>query len=169
MTENKTYETTTAEKKTYEIPVNRVSILTPAPAGYESDSRFSKTFEVGYAPAWMQPTPKTDAALSGAAGLCEDCLDLYGWDHEILMLAEETGELIQAAMKANRCRKDGDAAEIAKAIDHLAEEMADVRVMLAQLAVMYAGDDMDSRIADWVSYKLERQAGRNAKRREQSR
>ena len=156
--------------ETYEIPVGDISIeqmFVPAKTGASrtdddlirfgndtTDVRMSKR---------VSPTSKTDAALSGSTKLYEDCLALYGWEHELMMLAEETGELLQAAMKARRVEKGGDAAELEDAVDHLAEEMADVRIMLAQLSVMYEAFDMDGRIARWAEYKIDRQEQRNAK------
>ena len=102
-------------------------------------------------------TPATNHAFANSSDVFVGCLERYGWSHEFIMLAEECSELTQAAMKLHRVQHNSE--ERGKALDHLAEEMADVRIMLEQLTMMF---DNDQRVAEWVDYKLDRQRQRLA-------
>lgn len=64
-------------------------------------------------------------------------IDVYGKDAQLLMAIEEMSELTKAICKENRARPFGD--ELL-AIDHIAEEVADVQIMLDQLRVIFSLD-----------------------------
>lgn len=100
-------------------------------------------------------TAKTDAAIEKGLDVFEECPEKYGDSRQLLMAVEECGELVQAITKLGRVKDNGGSR--LKALDHLAEEMADVRIMLAQLAFMFGNDDA---VAAYVDYKLERQRSR---------
>ena len=102
-------------------------------------------------------TPATNLAFSNSSDVFIGCLERYGAAHQLMMLAEECSELTQAAMKVYRVQGDPDECE--SALDHLAEEMADVRIMLEQLTMMFGNDEQ---VAKWTKYKLDRQRSRLA-------
>ena len=99
-------------------------------------------------------TPETNAALRGSLDVWDGCVEKYGESHQLMMLAEECAELSQAALKIRRCT---GIEERRAAFDHLAEEMADVRIMLEQVSAMCGNDHA---VAGHVNRKLERQRKR---------
>ena len=63
----------------------------------------------------------------------------YGTGAQLLKAIEELGELIQALAKSDR--------------DNIAEEMADVRIMLDQLEIMFGNG---AEVREWELKKLKR-------------
>jgi len=57
----------------------------------------------------------------------EECVKKWGLDAQLLMLAEESGELVQATLHMFRRAKQENA------LEHLKEEMADVKLMINQI------------------------------------
>ena len=73
----------------------------------------------------------------------------YGKEAQLMMLMEECAELIQASSKQLR-RKD-------KSINHLIEELADVRIMIEQIEYLYG---IKTLVEDDMVFKLNRQLER---------
>lgn len=83
--------------------------------------------------------------------LLEDCVRIYGKRSQVDMAIEEMSELTKALLKERRI-PDGKACA-----DHIAEEMADVTIMLMQLQMIF---DNSEEIQEQITYKLERQRKR---------
>ncbi|MEE0264983.1 MAG: hypothetical protein UD936_05085, partial [Acutalibacteraceae bacterium] len=81
---------------------------------------------------------------------CNQIFSYYGEDHQLIKLKEELTELYEAV---ERYQDDKSEANLI----HLAEEMADVRIMLRQLRAI-VGDKVD----EFVHFKLDRQLKRIA-------
>lgn len=79
---------------------------------------------------------------------CSQIYEYYGEDHQLMKLVEEASELVCATMKYLENKSEAN-------LTHLAEEMADVRIMLRQTKTV-AGDKVD----EFVQYKLDRQLKR---------
>lgn len=82
-------------------------------------------------------------ALNEAA-ICRDALATYGAVRQMKKLFEEIGELQEALCK---CTDGRDT------VHHLAEEIADVQIMLVQMAILH---DCVDEVADFKRAKLER-------------
>ena len=82
--------------------------------------------------------------------ILEKALDKWGEETQLLLLVEESGELIQAAAKLLNFRGKYSERE-----DALIEEIADVEIMIDQMRVKY-GERIDAK----REAKLERLAGR---------
>lgn len=71
-------------------------------------------------------------------------LDTFGAESQINMLFEEIGELMSAICKHSRGRDK---------VAHVAEEIADVRIMLDQMANLF---DCEAEVERQKRYKLKR-------------
>lgn len=60
--------------------------------------------------------------------ICEKAVRTYGYDAQRLMLFEEIGELLNAIAKLSRGRATSD---------DVIEELADVAIMVNQMAIIY--------------------------------
>lgn len=81
--------------------------------------------------------------------MCEDdilqaAVDKWGIGSQLIMLMEECAELIQATSKTIR----------SDSLNGLAEEIADVEIMLSQVKIMFPG--IDIAIKDWREQKIKR-------------
>lgn len=76
--------------------------------------------------------------------ICEDAIDTFGAHHQIIKAAEELAELSQQVLKA----ANGDVNK-----GHIAEEIADVEIMLEQLKLIF---DRRVSVEAQVDYKLDR-------------
>lgn len=76
-------------------------------------------------------------------------VDYYGSSMQELKAMEELGELIRAVARTWTCGED----ERDKAHENLAEEMADVEIMLEQLEIIHKNRD---KVALWRDIKLGR-------------
>ena len=74
-------------------------------------------------------------------------IDTYGSENQLNMAIEELAELIQAINKTRRYP------ESLKARDNVAEEMADVAIMLEQLALIY---DCHNEALNWKEHKIKK-------------
>lgn len=81
--------------------------------------------------------------------LLNKVIDTYGIEGQLLQAAEECAELIQAI---NKWRRAKDLEEIKDAVDHLAEEAADVIIMTEQIKIMVG----EPKINWWIEFKLHR-------------
>lgn len=90
----------------------------------------------------------------------KQCLHTYGADPQIDMTLEEMAELSKALLK-NRRSGGSDP----KCRDNIVDELADVRIMVRQMEILFqCEDEVESRI----DYKVQRQARRLKERNEQS-
>lgn len=83
--------------------------------------------------------------------LLEECIRIYGKRSQVDMAIEEMSELTKALLKERRIPDKYLTA------DHIAEEMADVIIMLEQLMMIF---DNVEKIQEQITYKLERQRKR---------
>lgn len=80
--------------------------------------------------------------------------DHYGLDGQLGILQEECAELIQAVSKYKRCRTVASE-DACKPI--IAEEMADVYIMIEQIRYLL---DIDDDFGGWLHSKIDRQMRR---------
>ena len=73
----------------------------------------------------------------------------YGKEEQMMMMVEEASELIQAINKVRRAKND---AEEIKAMEHLAEEVADCFIVLMQMKLMVC----NRRVDEILNYKMNR-------------
>ena len=81
-------------------------------------------------------------------------LDIFGVQSQTLMLAEECAELVKACSKACRAHLDGRDSNLPPIVDNIAEEIADVRIMMAQMQMQYNIED--TTVESIMASKLER-------------
>ena len=79
---------------------------------------------------------------------CKQIFEHYGEEKQLDKLLEESEELIEATMKYQEDKSEAN-------LNHLAEEMADVEIMLRQIKAV-VGDKVD----EFIQYKLTRQLKR---------
>ena len=79
---------------------------------------------------------------------CKQIFEHYGEENQLDKLLEETEDLIEATMKYQEDKSEAN-------LNHLAEEIADVEIMLRQIKAI-TGDKVD----EFVQYKLNRQLKR---------
>ena len=79
---------------------------------------------------------------------CNQIFEHYGEDHQLEKFKEELLECVEAVEAYQENKSEAN-------LTHLAEEMADVRIMLRQLREI-VGDKVD----EFVHYKLDRQLKR---------
>ena len=87
-------------------------------------------------------------------GIYKDAISRYGLQGETLMLAEECAELTKACSKSCRAMYDGNAEKAAQSIMDIAEEIADVEVVIGQMKYYY--NIPDELIEKIKTEKLER-------------
>lgn len=75
-------------------------------------------------------------------------IDAYGEENQIIVAIEELSELQKELTKYLRGRAD---------LDHIAEEMADVRIMFTQLEFIFNNFE---KVTEWEGMKLRRLQGR---------
>ena len=85
--------------------------------------------------------------------LLEKAIDTYGIEEQLLQTVEECAELIQAI---NKWRRSKDRESTKDAVEHLAEETADVIIMLEQIKIMVG----EPKIKWFIDFKLQRLAER---------
>lgn len=76
--------------------------------------------------------------------ICEDAIQIFGVQHQLIKAGEELAELGQQVLKA----ANGDVNK-----GHIAEEIADVEIMLEQLKIIF---DRHVSVEAQVDYKLDR-------------
>ena len=85
--------------------------------------------------------------------------DHYGLNAQLNVATEELAELIQAIARFRRVNEN-DMLELARRKNLVAEEIADVEVMLAQIKYLMK---IDERVEAVAKYKIERQLKRMKK------
>ena len=83
--------------------------------------------------------------------LCAKAIVKWGAEAQLLMVAEECSELAVEALHYARGRGD---------VNHVAEEIADVELMIEQLRMMLRGvdEDFDGLVREWKLTKWQRLA-----------
>lgn len=81
----------------------------------------------------------------------------YGYEPQSRMCMEECAELIQAINKYHRASESGDIQKMFEAREQVAEEMADVQIMLLQMEIFLFDDRTMLNVID---KKLDRQIKR---------
>ena len=79
-----------------------------------------------------------------------DAIEYYGAKNQVDVALEEMGELIQALMKERRCEEEWRRPDLRV---HVAEEMADVEIMLEQLKIIFKNEEA---VEQWRGAKIER-------------
>ena len=102
---------------------------------------------------WGEGTPPYEAGTDGPDGdeICRAALEAFGSEAQITMVFEEMAELQDVLCKFLRGRVDEDTRT------HIAEEIADVEIMLCQMVMLF---DCSGQVDKFRRYKLERLAGR---------
>lgn len=75
-------------------------------------------------------------------------VERYGRTVQIWMLIEEAAELILAICRYRRGRGNG-----AELLDNIAEETADLKIVLEQVPIIY---QVETKTRNWEEYKIER-------------
>ena len=83
--------------------------------------------------------------------LLERVITAYGMNKQLDVAIEELSELIQAICKIKR--RDSLCNESFAVKGNLAEEMADVEIILAELKLLFDNED---NVKEWKNYKLDR-------------
>lgn len=89
--------------------------------------------------------------------ICKRAVEQYGKQPQIIMAMEEMSELIQALSKSIRGKEN---------VDNIAEEIADVEIMLMQLKMIFHCGTMVNSIKSDKTYRLEERL--NKKQQERS-
>lgn len=79
---------------------------------------------------------------------CKQIFEHYGEKNQLDKLLEEAEELIEATMKYQEDKSEAN-------LNHLAEEMADVEIMLRQIKAV-----VGNKVDEFIQYKLNRQLKR---------
>ena len=86
-----------------------------------------------------------------------EALGRYGIEAQTLMLAEEMGELIKACNKLIRHKGKHDLKRFFELTGNLAEEIADVQIMIDQISLCWLGSELPNpNVALIKQAKLER-------------
>jgi NTP pyrophosphatase (non-canonical NTP hydrolase) len=87
---------------------------------------------------------KDGGRMSEKREILKRAIDTFGYPSQMHMVIEEMSELTKEICKV--FRGDGE-------VDHLAEEIADVRITIEQLCIMF---DLHNLVEEYESHKLER-------------
>ena len=83
--------------------------------------------------------------------ILQTAIDVYAPDNQTIKAVEEMAELTKAIIKLHFAKPSGVERDILK--DAVAEEMADVEIMLEQLHMIF---DNDRKVSEYREKKLER-------------
>lgn len=87
----------------------------------------------------------------------QQCIDTYGKQPQVDMAIEEMSELTKALLKERRALNGNDTETLEQATMNIADEMADVIIMLTQLTMIY---ENRADVQEIINRKLARQAER---------
>ena len=76
--------------------------------------------------------------------LLTEVIEFYGADMQLNICIEEMSELIKELCKAKRGNPD---------MNHIAEEMADVKIIMEQLSIIF---ENDNEVNGWYEKKIQR-------------
>ena len=93
----------------------------------------------------MRLEEQTYQAINDNADFLISLPQRYGDESQFSMAIEEMSELIQALEKHRRYKYNSE--KLDEVLDHVAEEIADVHIMLAQLIYIF---DNDNVVADHI-------------------
>ena len=82
--------------------------------------------------------------------ILQQAIDTYGADAQILMAIEEMSELMKALCKYKRAKGPEDVFSV---FDNITEEIADVKIMLEQLEIMFG---CHGAVKKWETMKINR-------------
>lgn len=85
--------------------------------------------------------------------LLQRAIDTHGAQIQVFKTVEEMGELLTAIGRFEASGEDWKAPEGPKMLDNIAEEVADVRIMLEQICMIF---DVEDRAVRWRWHKLTR-------------
>lgn len=88
---------------------------------------------------------------------CRLICEHYGVESQKGILTEECAELIQAVSKLTRAEQGGKTFDRTQAMFNLAEECADVTIMIQQIMQHYFRNEAEQRLQYYIKEKLERQ------------
>ncbi len=91
---------------------------------------------------------------------CRRICEHYGVESQKGILTEECAELIQAVSKLTRAEQSGKVFDKTSTKLNLAEECADVMIMIQQIMQHYFRNEVDQRLQYYINEKLERQIKR---------
>ncbi len=89
--------------------------------------------------------------------ILQKCVDTYGQFKQIDLAIEEMSELIKALLKERRAFYQNDKGVRNQATTNIAEEMADVIIMLTQLSLIFENHD---EVQEFIDFKLKREEER---------
>ncbi len=92
--------------------------------------------------------------------LMKDAMLLWGKDSQIDMLVEECAELIHTIQKLKRVRHEGKEEETEYVQQKVADEMADVVIMINQMNYIFKTFDFEKCVEIKMKEKFERLKGR---------
>lgn len=92
----------------------------------------------------------------------KEFLSEYGADAQVDMAIEEMSELTKAFLKWRRSRKN--VMLLKKTSENIAEEIADVRIMLRRMELLFG---CESQVREQMEYKVQRQMERLEERRKE--
>ena len=81
----------------------------------------------------------------------------YGNNAQIDVSMEEMSELTQSLIKHRRAVSSKEEGLIRLWADSIAEEIADVKIMVRQLEIIF---DNENAVNEWIDYKIDRQIKR---------
>ena len=87
----------------------------------------------------------------------QECIKTYGIPAQIDLAIEEMSELIKALLKERRAVRKNDTEAYNLALVNVAEEMADVIIMLTQLTLIFKNQ---KEIDKFINFKLRREKRR---------
>lgn len=87
--------------------------------------------------------------------------ECYGLESQLNKTIEESAELIQAISKQKEISPDMNPSDVSKIVSNLAEEIADVWIMINQITEL--DEDLGKMIDYFIESKLDRQLERIAK------
>jgi hypothetical protein len=96
-------------------------------------------------------------------GILKKAIKIYGEESQIDMMIEEMSELTKALCKLKRHRKDGEAT--CEQYENVLEEVADVKIMLVQMEMIFDFDAYN-KVDKQVKSVLDRRIGEKISRLE---
>lgn len=108
-------------------------------------------YEAGYINDESYPLPVAQGPT------LRHCIDIYGKQPQVDIAIEEMSELTKALLKERRALRQVDPAARNQAIMNIADEMADVIIMLTQLTILF---ENRADVQEIINRKLMRQEER---------
>lgn len=103
--------------------------------------------------AWLEVYEKHGLPTTMRPEVLQQAVDTYGKEAQVDMAIEEMSELTKALLKHRRAERSPEAWDYEKTRQNILEEIADVIIMLTQLAIIYGGREI---IQQDINDKVER-------------